>query len=347
MNRILEEDARTIAKTPIDWIKFHDKTILIAGANGYVPQHFVHGFLMRNKLFHENIHVIALCRNETRARERFGEYFGREDFTLWIGDVRDEIKTEQKIDYIIDAASPAGVRISNEDPVATFEANVFGCSNLLKLAKKHHAEFLYLSSVDTYGKSRKERFTEEDSGILDSLEVRNVYAAAKRAAENLCVCYARNGLICKIVRPSQIMGCGIALDDGRLHIDFISQILMSGQIVLKGDGTPVRTFIYMTDAIAGMLYVMTEGRNGEACNIGTETGEASVLELAQTMAAQVKEKTIPVVFNEETRKSDPAVRHAVSRVCVSSEKLRNLGWNSQVSLKEACRRMMTYYGIPL
>lgn len=44
----------------------------------------------------------------------------------------------------------------------------------------------------------------------------------------------------------------------------------------------------MTDAIAGMLYVMTEGENAGAYNICTEMGEASVLELAQTMAGQVK-----------------------------------------------------------
>ena len=34
MNRILEEDALTIAQTSINWQKFHNKTILIAGANG-------------------------------------------------------------------------------------------------------------------------------------------------------------------------------------------------------------------------------------------------------------------------------------------------------------------------
>ena len=347
MNRILEEDALTIAQTPINWQKFHNKTILIAGANGYVPQHFVHGFMMRNKISNEDIHVIALCRNENKARERFGEYFDREDFTLLIGDVLEEIKIEKKIDFIIDAASPAGVKTSNEDPVATFETNVFGCSNLLKLAQHHHAEFLYLSSVDIYGRSHQERFAEDETGILDSLDVRNVYAAAKRAAENLCVCYGQRGSVCKIVRPGQIMGCGIALDDGRLHIDFISQMLKSDKIVLKGDGTPVRTFIYMTDAIAGMLYVMSEGENAQAYNICTEMGEASVLELAQTMAGQGKGKSIQVDFNRETRKNDPAVKHAVSRVCTSSDKLSSLGWSEQVSLEEACRRMMTYYGIPL
>ncbi|MCI8550078.1 MAG: NAD-dependent epimerase/dehydratase family protein [Lachnospiraceae bacterium] len=347
MNRILKEDAKVIAQTLVNWEKFHNKTILIAGANGYVPQHFVHGFLMRNTLYQENIHVVALCRNERKAKERFGEYLDRKDFTLVIGDVLEEMKFEKKLDFIIDAASPAGVKASNENPVATFEANVMGCGNLLKLAQYHHAEFLYLSSVDIYGKKEEERFIEDRPGILDSLDVRNVYAEAKRAAENLCVCYGQKGVVCKIVRPGQIMGGGIAPGDGRLHIDFISQILKTDKIILKGDGTPVRTFIYITDAIAGMLSVMDRGNAGEAYNICAETGETSVLGLARLMAGQVKSRNISVEFNEETRKTDPAVRHAVSRVCASSEKLRGLGWNPQISLEESCRRMMDYYQVPL
>lgn len=346
MNKILKEDAKTIAQADIDWRKFRNKTVLIAGANGYVPQHFVHGFLMRNTLYNENIHVIALCRNEMKAKEKFGEYLERKDFTLLLGDVLDDIDVQGKIDFIIDAASPAGVRISNEDPVATFEANVLGCSNLLKLAKQKEAEFLFLSSVDIYGETKEERCIEERVGILDPLNVRNVYAVAKRAAENLCACYSHEGVVCKIVRPSQIMGCGIALDDGRLHIDFISQLLNGNEIVLKGDGTPIRSFIYMTDAIIGMLNVMTAGENGQAYNICTESGEASVLELAQLMTSLIKDRPVKVSFNENTRKNDIAVKHAISRVCVSSKKLSELGWKAEVSLEESCRRMMSYYAVP-
>lgn len=344
-DRMVREDGSVIAKALINWRKFHNKTILIAGANGYVPQYFVHAFLMRNTQYHENIRVIALCRNEEKAKQRFGEYLGRHDFCLSLGDVTEEITFTEKIDYIINAASPAGVKISNENPTQTFLANVVGCNNLLKLAKRNGAEFLYLSSVDIYGKLQAERFKEEKTGILDPLNVRNVYAAAKRAAENLCACYFHEGLVCRIVRPSQIMGGGIAIDDGRLHIDFISQILKDGQIVLKGDGTPVRSFIYITDAIIGMLYVMTEGNPGEAYNICTESGEASVLELARLMAGLVKKRKVGVRYNMETRKSDPAVKHAVSKVCASSEKLRKLGWIPEMSLQNSCLRMMEYYGI--
>lgn len=347
MNKILEEDIKVIASAPVDWSRFEGKTVLITGATGYVPRHFVYGFMKRNELFSSDIRVIAWCRNQKKAEQVFGEYLNRKEFSLIIGDILEDMDIEEKIDFIIHAASPAGVKKSNEDPVATFEVNVLGGSRVLKLAKKNRAEVLLLSSIDVYGTSRKERTAENDIGLLDPLDVRNVYAVAKRATENLCVCYGNEGGICKVVRPGQIMGCGIELDDGRLHIDFVSQLLKGDQIVLKGDGTPVRTFIYMTDAVIGMLTVMTRGKNCEAYNVCTESGEVCVSGFARIMAEQIKGRTIEVVVNKQNVNNDLEVTHAVSRVCASSEKLRGLGWKSEISLEEACRRMMSYYSVPM
>ncbi|EOS40459.1 hypothetical protein C808_01430 [Lachnospiraceae bacterium M18-1] len=53
-------------------------------------------------------------------------------------------------------------------------------------------------------------------GGIDPLNIHNVYACAKRGAETLCACYSHKNMICKIVRPSQILAGGIALDDGIL-----------------------------------------------------------------------------------------------------------------------------------
>ena len=189
------------------------------------------------------------------------------------------------------------------------------------------------------------RLQEDKLGSVDILNVRNVYACAKRAAETLCACYSARGVKCNIVRPSQIMGGGIALDDGRLHIDFISQMKNGDEIVLKGDGTPRRTFIYVTDAVAAMLTVMLEGESGQAYNICAESGEASVLELSQIMSGCVKGRHIAIKYNMETRKTDPAVTQVVSNVCASSQKIRALGWKPQFTLEESAKRMMCYYGL--
>ena len=82
MHDIIAEDAKAIAASAIDWSKFENRTVLIAGATGYVPQNFVHAFLQRNDLYGSHIKVLALCRSRERAQERFGEYLGREDFLL-------------------------------------------------------------------------------------------------------------------------------------------------------------------------------------------------------------------------------------------------------------------------
>lgn len=344
MHKIIEEDACAIANSEyIEWENLRGKTVLIAGANGYVPQFFVHALLKRNDLYQDQIQVVALCRNEQKAKERFGEYANRADFQLLLQDVTEEVYTEQKIDYIIHAASPAGIKVTMDHPKQVFCANVNGCMNLLELALKKKARLMYLSSVDVYGTLSVKRIAEQDIGCLNHLGLRNVYAASKRAAETICMCFGKEGADVVIVRPSQIMGPGISLDDERLHINMISQMLAGNQIVLKGDGTPKRTFIYVSDAVAGMLAVLTKGEKGEVYNICTEQGEATVRELAEIFAKLKKDKQVKVVYNMETRKTDPAVTQVVSNVCVAGQKLRELGWASKLSLAESCNRMLEYY----
>ncbi len=344
--KIVAQDAVTIAESPLDWGELKGKTVLISGANGYVPQYLVHGLLKRNDLYQDGIKVVALCRNRERAYGRFSAYLGRKDFELILQDVCASVSCGGPVDYIIHGASPADKKSWQEDALAVYEANVTGCRNLLGLAREKQAVFMLISSVDVYGKfPGEERLTEDRHGELDLLDTANVYACAKRASETLCACHSRSGVSCKIVRPFQILAGGIRPDDGRLHINFISQMLEKNEIVLRGDGTPRRSFLYVTDAITGMLTVLLKGKSGEAYNLCMEEGEASVLELAQLMAARVTDRTIRIAYNMETRATDPAVTRAISVVCGDSGKLRSLGWKPEVSLPVACRRMMTYYGV--
>ena len=228
MNRIISEDAEKIISEMLPYKKLFGKTILISGANGYVPAYFVHTFIKLNDKKNAGIKVLALCRNEVRAKERFADYINRKDFELIIQDICEPITTDEHIHVFIHAASPAGIKKRHDDPVNTFLANVKGVENMLNLAVNNPCEyFLFLSSVDIYGKMNcNERLTEEQSGYLDSLNIRNAYSCGKRAAESLCKAYqVKYDLPIFIVRPFQIIGPGPELDDGRLHIDFISQII--------------------------------------------------------------------------------------------------------------------------
>lgn len=347
MNRIIIEDIAEIVSETLPFEKLFGKTVLISGANGYVPAYFVHTFLALNNSKNANIKVLALCRNEVRAKERFSEYMGREDFRLIIQDVCDPIAVDEAVHVFIHAASPAGIKKRHDDPVNTFLANVEGAKNMCDLAVKNPCEyFLFISSVDVYGKLENgERITEEKSGYLDPLNVRNVYSCAKRAAESLCKAYqGKYDLPLLIVRPFQIIGPGPELDDGRLHIDFISQIIGREEIVLKSDGTAVRTFMYIADAVRAMFYVLFYGASGEAYQIVTEEGEATVKELADLMASAVADKNVKVVY-DQTKRNTIEVTGALSVVTGDSTKLSALGWKPQHSIADGAARMMNYYGI--
>ncbi|MFQ9703412.1 MAG: NAD-dependent epimerase/dehydratase family protein [Enterocloster clostridioformis] len=88
----------------------------------------------------------------------------------------------------------------------------------------------------------KRWISEEDIGTLNHVGLRSIRVPSKRAAgKPLCMCFEQKGADAVIVRPSQIMGPGIALHDERLHINMISQMMRGNQIVLKGDGIPRRS----------------------------------------------------------------------------------------------------------
>lgn len=344
---IVGEDALYIASAALPWDKLTGKTVLISGALGYVPSYFVHAFLKRNDLFHADIRVIALCRSEQRARERFAQYMGRADFELLLQDVCAPVAYERPVHFIIHAASPAGMSTRYVNCVDTYAANVLGCRNLLELARTNACSgFLLVSSVDVYGNiGSAERFTEDSQGTLDGLNPRNAYAMGKRSAETLCACYhAQYGVPAFISRPFQIFGPGISLDDGRLHIDFISQMLEQGRITLKSDGSARRSFLYITDAVLGMLLILLSGTPGKAYNVVDEGGEASVLELAQLMAALCQDKKVDIVFDVSQRNT-LAVTQAPAASLGDSAKLRELGWAPRYSLEEGAERMMKAYGL--
>ena len=345
--RIIATDIERMISGRGTWDSFYNKTVMVTGANGYVPSYFVHLFLALNDKYHAGITVVALCRNREKAEKKFENYLLRNDFVLLIQDVCDSIEIDIPIHYFIHAASPAGVDSRYYNPVITFQANVMGCDNLLKLAMKNPCEgFLFVSSVDVYGKvNGLDRLKESDCGILDSMNVRNVYACAKKATEMLCCSYYEKYKVpVVIVRPGQIFGPGIDLNDGRLHIDFISQILENKKIVLKSDGSARRTFLYITDAIMGMITAMADGKYGECYNVVDESGEASVLELANLMAKQICNNEIEVEF-DYTKRNNIEVTSALSVVTGCSDKIKELGWKPELSLKDGAKRMMQYYGV--
>ena len=151
-NRIISEDIQNILSERLPWEKLKDKSILITGANGFLPAYLVYVFIYLNRMHNYNIKLYLLCRNQEKSQLKFAAFLNEPFIHFIFQDVSTPIEILDKIDIIIHAASQASPKYYGIDPVGTMAANITGTSNLLDLAHRNKCEnFLYFSSSEVYG----------------------------------------------------------------------------------------------------------------------------------------------------------------------------------------------------
>jgi nucleoside-diphosphate-sugar epimerase len=345
-NRIILEDLQQIIETPIDWTRLSGKTVLITGANGFLPAYMVETLLfLCHKRITKDTKVLALVRNIKKARLRFKNYLNNKNLRFIVQDVCDPVNIDKKIDFIIHAASQASPKYYGIDPVGTLSSNTLGTINLLRLAQSNPIEsFLYFSSSEVYGilDETKIPTTENDYGYIDPTNIRSCYAESKRMGETICISWLHQyGIPIKIIRPFHTYGPCMRLDDGRVYADFISDIVNSRNIIMKSDGSARRTFCYISDATIAFFLVLLNGKNGEVFNIGNPKCEISIIELAQRLVKLFPEKELKVVKSENQKMG--YIKSEITRNCPDISKINRLGWIPQTDINEGFIRTILSY----
>ncbi|WP_026881240.1 NAD-dependent epimerase/dehydratase family protein [Clostridium akagii] len=341
MNRIIQEDIDYIISNNINWYKFKNKTILITGANGLLPSYMVYTLINLNEKKAINCKIIAMVRSEKKGKEKFCNYMIRSDFKLIVNDVCVPISLDEKVDYIIHAASQASPIYYNTDPVGTINANVIGTHNMLNIAAKNKVEgFLFFSSGEVYGEIDEKHIpTKEcDYGYLDPTNIRSCYGESKRLGETMCVSwYKQYKVPCKMVRPFHTYGPGIKIDDGRVFADFIYDIVNKRNIVLKSEGEDIRTFCYIADAVSGFFTILLKGKNGESYNVSNDKCSVSIKNLAELLVSLYSERNLKVEHKLRENSSGYLVS-LVDKSYPDITKIKALGWKPIYSLEEGFRR---------
>ena len=346
-NPIIYEDVQTILSENIEWDYLNGKTILVTGANGFISSYIIYTLLELNitKFANNPMTILALVRNKEKALNKFVQFKSRKDFQLIVSDVSNPILLDKKIDIIIHAASQASPKYYGIDPVGTLKANSIGTANLLELARNNGAaKFLYISSGEVYGTldGSVNIIAESYTGNVDITSVRSCYAESKRMGENMCVCWAHQyGFHVNMLRLSHTYGPGVELNDGRVFADFVKNVLHNEDIVLNSDGKAKRTFVYISDMIAGLFRVLLNGENGNAYNLAADT-ETEIRELAQLLCDLYPEKKLSVKFNM-TAAPAGYIRSESIGAMLSTDKIKKLGWKQSVSVEQGFRRMIESY----
>jgi UDP-glucuronate decarboxylase len=289
MNRITEQDLDRIFHdlTDKEREKFSGRTILMTGCAGFL------GFYL--------MQFFARYASELHLKKIIGLDNFRMGYPLWLknmasgdrielhtfdivdGDIT-SIPSAMDADYILHMASIASPTFYRKYPIETLDANVWGLRKLLDFYReKGISNLLFFSSSEIYGDPDPASIPTPETyrGFVECIGPRACYDEAKRFGETMCYLYHQcYHMPITIVRPFNNYGPGMRLNDRRVPADFAKAVMGNQDIVLFSDGTPTRTFCYISDSITGFLKALVY-EPFEVFNIGIDKPEISILRLAE------------------------------------------------------------------
>ncbi len=330
-------DCAEIVDADLPWKELAGNRILVTGASGMIPLHVVGALLEADRRFDLGLDIVLLVHDADRARTKLGRLADAPNATLLAGDVA-TIRLDGPFDRVYHGASPARPSLHATNPAGTLKANALGTLNVLDQVSDHPCSFVLMSSSEVYGAQPGDALIGEDSyGPLDPYNVRGCYYEGKRLAETAVAVYSHQyGIRGRVVRFGHIYGPGMALDDGRVQADFAADVHAGRDIVLTGDGTAVRTYTYVGDAVAGLFTAELLGDDA-VYNVADPAGAVSIRELADAFVASRPDLGLAVRF---ANGEPPRGVSAQKRLGLDSSRLLALGWTPRVGLGDGVARMV-------
>lgn len=307
---------------------------LVAGGAGFVGSHLC------DRLLAEGVTVFSVDNLITGARANIEHLLERADFTFIQHDV--SLPLDVAADVVLHLASPASPNPDSPKsylahPIETALVNSHGTYQLLELAQRNGARFLFASTSEVYGDPKEHPQRESYWGNVNPNGIRSCYDESKRFGEALTMAYVRErGVDARIVRIFNTYGPRCDPMDGRLVPNFVNQALVGEPITVYGDGSQTRSLCYVSDLVEGLWRAATQpGATGEVFNLGNPE-EHTVLDYAHMIRELCRSRSEivyrPLPSDDPTRRQ-PDIHHAKSV----------LGWAPQVALAEGLARTIEWY----
>ena len=342
MDKIIKNDCIDIYKEyHLDLKKFSGKKILITGGSGFLLSYLTYLLIYFNKQNKKKVDIHVIDQNI----EKFSIFRNDKNLKLTNADISKKKKFKVKYDYIIHGASIASPVYYKKKPLETIDSNINGLLNILENCKysKKLKSVIFMSSSEIYGDPDKKNIPTKETynGNVSCTGPRACYDESKRLGETISkIFHSKYNIPIKIVRPFNVYGPGQNLNDKRIFPDLMKNIKKEKDITLFSDGTPTRSFCYISDQIRGIIEVLFRGKNGEPYNIGN-TQEISIKNLAK-LAIKVSKKKLKIIMKSNLDKTFNV--DCPKRRCPDLKKIYNLSkWKPKIKLETGLLKTINYY----
>jgi dTDP-glucose 4,6-dehydratase len=280
--------------------------------------------------------LTVLSRDPSRFLDSCPEFVDQPGLDFIAGDVRSfTLPAGRTFDFLIHGATAASAKLDQDDPEEMYSVITEGTRHLLDFARRCEARrLLYISSGAVYGTQPPglRHIPETYEGIPTT-----AYGRGKKASEQLCLDASTGRFECVIARPCAFVGPYLPLDTHFAIGNFIRDCLKTRPIIIRGDGTPLRSYLYAADLAAWLWTLLLRGEHGRAYNIGSEDA-ISIRDLA-CLVRECAGTQNEILVQEQAKAGILPARYVPSVARVRQE----LGLSQHYSLSDSIRRTIAWH----
>jgi dTDP-glucose 4,6-dehydratase len=323
------------------WKELQGANIFITGGTGFIGTWLVDSLVWGRRRYGIDFGMTILTRNRLafEAKVPYLSDESRLDYVL--GDVRTFRFPKQSFTHVIHAATAASAKLNLEEPYEMVDTIVSGGKRVFEFAGQCGSKcVLHTSSGGIYGKQPSEllKVSEEYYGAPDPMDPFAAYSESKRIAEMIGrIGSDRFGYAHKVARITALVGPRLPLDIHYAIGNFIRDAMSGGPIRILGDGSPVRSYLYVADLVAWLLVIMIKGSSNRPYNAGSDQG-ISLLEAA-TAFKRVYGTPIEIVINNQLIRDGRPNRYVPSVDRAHNE----LGLKQWTDLDSALRKTFDWH----
>ena len=338
-SRISLSDLTHMASSLEDVIPhIRDSRIFITGGTGFFGKWLLEAILFLNEKQCTNFEVVVLTRDPEKFKTKH-PHFANRAIEYITGDIKNFDFPSGEFHYCIHAALE-GEKLDKSDELEIFESAYNGTKRVLEFAvQKKMRSLLYVSSGGVYGRQPPAlRFMPEDyMGAPDITQLRSCYGEGKRAGEFLCTYYGNKfALPVKIARCFAFIGPYLALDAHFAIGNLLNNCLKKEPMLIKGNGTPIRSYMYAADLAVSLFKTLILGDNLIPYNVGSME-EISIAALAQKIGANFTPQ--PEIVIMQKIQADPLPERYVPDTERFTAKFPA---TSTIGLDEAIKKTITF-----
>src|SRR5262249_10914463 len=343
MTHPLAEDLdHVLAHTTGLWEELRGARLFVTGGTGFFGTWLLETFAWANDKLGLNAEAIVLTRNLDRFRQKAPHLVAHSHIEFLTGDVTSFEYPSRRFSHVIHAATESSTGLNEEDPLRMVDTVVVGTRRVLEFARAAGVDkLLMVSSGAVYGRQPPDLpyLSEDYQGGPDQLSPSSAYGERKRLAELLCWIYGQRYCVpAKVARCFAFVGPHLPLDAHFAIGNFIRDALRGGPILIRGDGTPRRSYLYAADLAAWLWTILLRGAVGRSYNVGSMK-EISVGEAAQAVSSAFN-PAVPVHMAQRPSPDKLAERYVPDNRRARTE----LGLDQTIMLSDAIQRTIRWHG---